>query len=268
MQFPFELTKSEAAVSDDLSELPLDSRYIACFGKSKNIAALEKFSALKCLWLSGVNEKQAALVPKMDRVEILIIHDLRTPTLSILSNFPDLRTLLIWGNTKASKLTELSALKSLRVLGLEHFPKVRSIDEIASLEGLEMLCLTGSMDTALKLDTLSPLGNLKHLELLHITNLKVADESLAFVEHLRSLKELQVSNQFPTKEYAALKAKCGDVKCTHFAPYIYSGLKCSNCGSGQAMVIGKRKPFVCPDCNPKKLEKYQSQFENMVENAT
>ncbi|EMP54490.1 internalin G [Marinobacter santoriniensis NKSG1] len=268
MQFPFELTKSETAVSDDLSQLPLDSRYVACFGKAKHITALDKFTALRSLWLSGVNEKQAALVPKMDRVETLVIHDLRTPTLSILGSFPNLRTLLIWGNTKATKLTELSALKSLRVLGLEHFPKIRNIDEIGSLEGLEMLCLTGSMDTALKLDTLTPLANLKHLELLHITNLKVADESLSFVENLRRLKELQVSNQFPTEEYAALKAKCSQVKCTHFAPYIYSNLKCDNCGADQAMVIGKRKPFVCPSCSPLKLEKYQSQFENMVANAT
>ena len=268
MQFPFELTRAKTSVSEDLSELSLHSEYIACFGKCKNLAELDKFNDLRFLWLSGVNEKQAQLLPKLVSVETLVIHDLRTETLSLLKCFPNLRTLMIWGNTKTSKLTELGSLKNLEILGLEHFPKVAVIDEISLLKNLKMLCLTGSVDTALKINTLEPLAKLQALELLHITNLKISDESLGFVRNLSSLKELQVSNQFPTAEYAALKSKRPDLQCTHFVPYILSSLKCSTCGAGQAMVIGKRKPFVCPECHPEKLQKYKSDFEALVANVT
>lgn len=268
MKFPFELTRAKTSVSENLSEASLNSEYIACFGKSKSLTELDKFSDLKFLWLSGVNEKQAQLLPTLEPVETLVIHDLRTATLSLLKCFPNLKTLMIWGNTKATKLTELASLQKLEVLGLEHFPKVRAIDEISLLKGLKMLCLTGSVDTALKIDTLDPLEKLQELELLYITNLKVSDESLGFVKRLRSLKELQVSNQFPTSEYAALVSARPDVECTHFAPYILGSLECSKCGAGQAMVIGKRKPFVCPECNPAKLQKYKREFEALIANAT
>lgn len=267
MQFPFELTRAKTSVSEDLSELSLHSEYIACFGKCKSLAELDKFSDLRFLWLSGVNEKQAQLLPKLERVETLVVHDLRTATLALLKCFPNIKTLMICGNTKTSKLTELASLKKLEVLGLEHFPKVSAIDEISLLKNLKMLCLTGSVDTALKIDTLEPLTKLQELELLHITNLKVSDESLGFVRKLSSLKELQVSNQFPTAEYAALKSKRPDVQCTHFVPYIMSRSACSKCGAGQVMVIGKGKPFVCPECNPGKLQKYKCDFEALVANA-
>lgn len=268
MEFPFELTRAKTSVSDDLSEISLHAEYIACYGKSKSLSALDKFGELKFLWLSGVNEKQAQLLPELKSVETLVVHDLRTEALSLLNRFLNLKTLLIWGNTKTSNLAELASLQKLQVLGLEHFPKVRTIDEISLLKGLKMLCLTGSVDTALKIDTLEPLAKLQELELLHITNLRVSDESLGFVNKLGRLKELQVSNQFPTSEYAALKSKRPDIHCTHFVPYILGSLRCNKCGAGQAMVIGKRKPFVCPECNPEKLQKFKYDFEALVANAT
>ncbi len=46
MQFPFELTRAQTSVSEDLSKLPLHSEYIACFGKCKSLAELDKFSEL------------------------------------------------------------------------------------------------------------------------------------------------------------------------------------------------------------------------------
>ncbi|VXC97729.1 Internalin G [Pseudomonas sp. 8Z] len=268
MQFPFELTRATNSVSDDLSELPQHSEYIACFGKCKSLAELDKFTNLRFLWISGVNEKQAQILPTLESVETLVVHDLRTETLSLLKCFPNLETLMIWGNTKTSKLTELAYLKKLKILGLEHFPKIAKIDEISLLKNLKMLCLTGSVDAALNIDTLEPLAELQDLELLHITNLKVSDESLSFVKKLRSLKELQISNQFPTAEYASLKSKRPDIHCTHFVPYILGSLECSKCGAGQAMVIGKRKPFVCPECHPERLKKYKREFEALVANAT
>lgn len=78
MQFPFELTRAQTSVSEDLSELPLHSEYIACFGKCKSLAELDRFDGLKFFWLSGVNEKQAQLQPKLESVETLVVHDLRT----------------------------------------------------------------------------------------------------------------------------------------------------------------------------------------------
>lgn len=268
MEFPFELTRAKTSLSENLSEVPLDSEYIACFGTSKLFAELDRFTELKFPWLSGVNEKQALLLPTLEFVETLVVHDLRTAKLSLLKCFPNLKTLLIWGNTKVDSLTELALLQKLEVLGLENFPKVRTIDQVSLLKSLKMLCLTGSVDTALKIDTLEPLAKLQELELLHITNIRVSDESLGFVKRLRSLKELQVSNQFPTSEYAALMSARSDVECTHFSPYILSGLKCDRCGACRAMVVGKRKPFVCSKCNPGKLQKYEREFEALIANAT
>lgn len=268
MKFPFDLLKSKTPVLNNLSTADRKSKYIACFGNTKHLELLVQFTELETLWLSGVNDKQLSKVSELTSIETLIIHDLRTSDLSQLVKFPSVKTLLIWGNTKATSLFGLTNLSRLSILGLEHFPKIRDVKEISDINNLKMLCLTGSVDTALKIESLSPLGILKQLKLLHITNLRVSDESLDFITQLKELVELQVSNQFPTQEYAKLKGKCGYLRCTHFSPFISSSIKCEICGCAQVMVVGKRKPFICPSCKPDRLKKYQADFEALVARAT
>ena len=106
------------------------------------------------------------------------------------------------------------------------------------------------------------------LEYLRLTNIKVADESLEPISHLRNLKKLEVSNQFPTKEYAYLSVKLTETECSMFRPSHEVEIKDAN---GKLvydrMIIGKRKPFLLSTKDQNRIEKYEKEFEKLISNG-
>ncbi|MES9719726.1 leucine-rich repeat domain-containing protein, partial [Bacillus altitudinis] len=105
---------------------------------------------------------------------------------------------------------------------------------------------------------LQPLRYLKNLKYLCLSNIKVKDESLEPISALEGLKELDISNQFPTEEYARLSVTLPNTKCDRFAPYIFLS---SPIVDKDVMVIGKRKPKLNSKVDGKKLQKYEEQFK-------
>ena len=39
---------------------------------------------------------------------------------------------------------------------------------------------------------------------------------------------------------------------------------CENCNNNKVMIVGKRKPFLCPKCDLKRLEKYEKVYKSYI----
>ena len=160
-------------------------------------------------------------------------------------------------DTKVTDISFLEQLPNLRLLGLSDCPKVRDISPIAALKNLEVLDLSGGMWSTFRPMTLKPLEGLSNLWGLSLKAMRVGDQSLEPVAGLKNLQVLELSNQFPTLEYARLSVALPDTKCDHFEPFLDF-----NAGSRakQVMVTGKGKPVLKLPEEQVRLDHYVAQF--------
>jgi hypothetical protein len=98
------------------------------------------------------------------------------------------------------------------------------------------------------------------LKYLSLTNIKVEDDSLLPLTELSNLQELNLSNQFPTEEYARLSVYLEHVRCSSFQPY--ESMEGRVIGSKTIMITGRRKPFLDPQVDGQRIQRYEKQFEN------
>lgn len=95
-----------------------------------------------------------------------------------------------------------------------------------------------------------------------LSTIKLKDESLEPISHIKGLLDLKLSNQFPTEEFARLSVTLPQTKCDYFQPYV----KLDDPIDGKdIMVIGKRKPFLNSSTDIKKLQKYEEKFRELQE---
>lgn len=66
----------------------------------------------------------------------------------------------------------------------------------------------------MRVSTLEPLEELRRLELLHLTNIKAEDESLRSLERLTNLRNLDLANFYPMREFARLSQRLQSTECT------------------------------------------------------
>ena len=92
--------------------------------------------------------------------------------------------------------------------------------------------------------------------------IRVEDESLEPLAGLSRLEGLELSNQFPTEEYARLSVALPQADCEMFRPFTEA-----NIGRKERTVIvtGKRKPFLALPGDAEKLERYVARFREMQE---
>jgi hypothetical protein len=95
-----------------------------------------------------------------------------------------------------------------------------------------------------------------------LTNLKVADDTLQPLDQLINLENLDISNQFETKEYAWLATRLKNTKCKMFQ----ATNTCSIVGSDNkivwdTMVTGRKKSFLLSTKDQAKIENHIKQFE-------
>ncbi|WP_144680209.1 leucine-rich repeat domain-containing protein [Bacillus altitudinis] len=249
---------AQPEVVHDLADVDENATELLITGKTKNIERLNSFSNLTKLWIYKVSQKEFNTILSLVNPKMLYIRELRVEDLSIISSLQDVEVLALEWNTKAQSLWDLSKNTSLKSLSLTDFSKLNDIAPLQKNTGLEWLQLSGGIWNTLNLNTLQPLRNLKNLKYLCLSNIKVKDESLEPISALEGLKELDISNQFPTEEYARLSVTLPNTKCDRLAPYIFLS---SPIVDKDVMVIGKRKPKLNSKVDGTKLQKYEEQFK-------
>lgn len=249
-------------VTEDLASVEGHPRRLSILGKTRNLERLKAFTSIEALWVGDVNESQfAEIVPLIDPL-YLNFHTMRVADLSALSRLKRLQALEIHSNTRVADISFLSALKGLRLLALSHCPNVRDIGAVGNLRALEILDLSGGFWSTFRPHSLAPLKRLQNLRGLALKSIRVGDQSLEPVAALTGLEAIELSNQFPTREYARLSVALPHLDCPQLRPYFEVAVS----GPGpEVMVTGKGKPVLSLPKDRAKLERYVERFEQMQE---
>lgn len=243
---------------DDVSSMPIDANSMRLVSGARSIERLPAYSALKALWCFDIGGKALDSICACSSLESLYIDNIKTDELGALNRLPRLNILSLDTCSKVSSLAELGQLRLVQGLAITHFKNVHDLGPLSGLGGLRALGISGSMWTRMRVATLKPLGELKGLEFLHLTNIKAEDESLRSLEALTSLRKLDLANFYPMREFARLSQRLRSTECTWFRPYVeLSSVNCKKCGEASMVVLtGKGKPSVCARCDGGRLEKH------------
>jgi len=249
-------------VTEDLGTLRAPPKRLAVCAETRNLDRLVEWRDFEALWFYGV--KDARLAELLPRVapRYLSIADFKAPNLAVLPPFAELEALEIGHNTRLENLSDLCRFPGLRLLSLLSCPKVRDIAPIGDLTNLEILDLGGGMWDKFRTPTLAPLARLRNLRFVALKAIRVEDESLEPLAGLTQLEGLELSNQFPTEEYARLSVALPEADCEMFQPFTEA-----NIGRKKrtVMVTGKRKPFLTLPDDQAKLDRYVERFRAMQE---
>lgn len=232
-------------------------------GKLCNGNKLETMPNLKNLFIFNIklNELLALSMQKLG-LDVLYLYNAQIEDLSPLEQFKTVKYILINWNSKVSKLWKLTCNEKLEGLSLTHTTKIRSLRGLEKATNLKHLSLSGGMWSTLILDTLSPIASLKNLEYVSLKSIRVLNDGLKPLKELTKLKELDLSNQFETEDYALLSVFLKNTKCNLFSPYV----KLSKAIAGKdVMITGKRKPFLNSKSDKERIAKYVTAFENYKE---
>ncbi len=212
------------------------------------------------VWVTKVGQDEFARIAQFINPVSLVVYDMKVRDLSPLALMSRIERLVLNWNTKANSIDALAGLGNLRALCLMDFPKLSRLDSLSRCENLEMLELGGGVWKPMRVITLEPLRCLRALKYLSLTNIKVEDDSLLPLTELSNLQELNLSNQFPTEEYARLSVYLEHVRCSSFQPY--ESMEGRVIGSKTIMITGRRKPFLDPQVDGQRIQRYEKQFEN------
>lgn len=251
--------------TEDLNKLNNSVREVSIHGTAKNLQRLKNLKHLDRLYVCTLNQEQFDLILSLVDPPELKMYELRASDLSALSLLTNVRKLELDWNTKATTLWEMEKNLNLRELSINDFSRLHDVSSLKDARTLESLHLSGGMWNRLNLDTLEPLAYLSTLRELGLGNLTVKDHTqLQPIGNLKDLQMLDISNQFETEEYARLSVMLPDTKCESFRPYRPSSALI-NVSDLNVMVVGKRKPFLNTKRDAARLQKYSDRFAELQE---
>lgn len=260
MMFPPDLKAPPPQPVEDLHGFDAKSREVSIGGPTRGIEKLKDCPALERVWVSNVKQGEFERIAEVINPASLVVYDMKVQDLTPLAIMSRIERLALTWNTKSIDISSLARLRSLTVLSLMDFPKLSRLDSLARCEKLEMLELGGGVWKPMTVITLEPLRSLRALKYLSLTNIKVEDDSLDPLTELTNLQELNLSNQFPTEEYARLSVYLEHVHCRSFQPY--ESMEGRVIGSKTTMITGRRKPFLDPQADRQRIQRYERQFED------
>jgi hypothetical protein len=209
-------------------------------------------------YVVGINEHDfGGLCGRLD-VEALHFYEMRVANIQPITRLQRLRGVAIVWNTKLSDIGPLAELRALSALRLSDTPRVFDLSALCSLSGLSFLEISGGVWNKSRVATLDPVGALAGLRELVLMNISVETGGLKPLAKCRELQRLDVSNQFPTEDYALLSVALPSTQCDMFAPYVRLDEPLEG---KDAMVVGKGKPFLSTASDGPRLARYTAQFE-------
>lgn len=212
-------------------------------------------------YIVGAKNKNFEQICTGIEVRTLFFYNMQVEDISPLNQINGLEHLSIHWNTKIKSLEDLK-LNSLKSLLLTDTPKISSLEPLSSLKLLEVFEFSGGIWNQNRANTLNPIIGLNELHDLTLTNVKIDDDSLQPIVKCQKLKTLSLSNQFPTEEYAYIKAKRPDIECNQLKAYIELNQEIDD---KNVMVIGRRKPFLNKETDAEKLSSYVKKFDKLVQ---
>lgn len=239
---------------------PQDKPILVADGRVYSIPKVHSVVEAASAYVVGITDRYFGHLCHSLRAEAVHFYEMKVQDLSPIRNVCGLQRLAIRWNTKMTSLSPLVACHGLRVLLLEDTPGVRDLAPVGHLSNLRALEFSGGMWKKNVAHTLEPLAALSQLEELQLLNIGVEQVGLRPLAGCWKLKQLVLSNQFPTEDYAYLSAKLPQVLCQMFAPYVQVEPPIDD---KDIMVTGKRKPLLNSLRDSEVVQRYVREFEEL-----
>lgn len=168
------------------------------------------------LWARAVDQAFLEEIAALPTLEVLHLDGVTATDLRALGTLPILRSLSVIGASRVANLDWLPAQASLRSLSLENLPKIAVLDDLSRLRQLTALAVEGGMWKPMAVASLGPLADLRELTHLFLTNLRVADKSLAPLHAIPRLRVLESAQFYPREEFIALARSNPALSCQWF----------------------------------------------------
>jgi hypothetical protein len=192
--------------ADSVKDIPADVQVLHVTKKTKALERLAALPALRVPSAHDIDDADFRLVCRASQVTHLTANAFRLHNFDSLAGLAKLEALELTDNTKVDSLGGLESLTRLQLLVLANCPVTVSLEPIASCSDLRYLWLSSRYAKPMRVPTLDPLSNLKKLERLRVTNVRVQDKRLDALRGLRKLVEIKLPNFFPQEEFVALAA--------------------------------------------------------------
>lgn len=202
-----------------MKEVPADVTTLAFQRQRRSHRGIGELRALTTLWAWSVDQSFLDEIGAITSLRTLYMSNVRAEDLTPLQSLPRLERLVIEDATRVADLEWARSLVSVRSFGLENLRRVGSLEPLSALHRLTALGVEGGMWTPMRVDSLAPLSALASVESLFLTNLRVADRSLAPLHGLSRLRVLQCADYFPAGEMRALARALPGLDCDWFEKY-------------------------------------------------
>lgn len=191
----------------------------------------------------------------------------RIADLSPLEDLPGLTHVSFYWNQLAPRLWDFRRTPALRGLQFQDFTRLHDLSDLRLATSLEELYFGDMIWPQSVIESLVPLESLEQLRILALNAKRIEDGRVQPLAKLQRLESLEFPpNQFTTRQVAWLRARLPDsVQSSTLTPVkMFAGF-----GEGakrrDALVIGKRKPWLNSARDAKRVERYVAEFWQMVE---
>ena len=164
----------------------------------------------------GLKEQDIERISDLIKVVSLKLYEIKSTTIQSISRITILRDLEINWSTKINTLEYLCLFDSVENLIITDFSNIVNFNGIQNIKGLKYLEINGGNTGVMKYETFKHIGLSESLEELTLTNVMSSEETLDFIINMRSLRILNISPVWPTREYAILSRNRPDIKCDMF----------------------------------------------------
>lgn len=167
---------------------------------------MPKLKTVRYLWFcSRVNQEMFEAACEMDNLEGLFIKWSGIKKIDSLLKLKNLKHLHIGSSAQIENIRVFRDINWLTTLSLEQLNNVTDFTDIAGMTNLQGLGIDGSIWTAQKIDTLQPIGQLRGLKYLTLTNTRTKNKSFDPILNLKELVRFNSSWNYPVREFEKLK---------------------------------------------------------------
>lgn len=234
------------------------------------IDSLSQFPDATALTISGLDQASFEYLIQRYGTRFTAFHFWKCPRISDLrplESLPHLTHVAFFWNQRVTRLWDFSKTPKLSGLHFDDFTRLPKLDDLAAANSLAELGFGNAVWRGYKVESLAPLSSLENLKALIFNPKQIIDGR---VQPLAALTQLDVlefpSNLFTTEQLAWLRARLpGTVDgaslsaLRSFDPLPLRGKRMDT------LVNGYGKPFLDSTVDAKKVQRFVTKFESMVE---
>lgn len=234
-----------------------------------DIDKLANYPDVKSVTISGLNQETFEYFIKTYGRQLRFIEFFKNKAVedwSLLGTLPQLEGIHWFYNQRITKLWDMSKNYSLKLVALEDFTKLHSLEGIEKAPALEWFDFGDAVWSTSEIESLQPFCGTR-IKRIDFSGKKIRDMDISFIPEMKELEVFNFpSNHFTTEQVAWLVAKCPELKGKSLKPYkdfVLWNKDTHKSDIPAVIIVGKRKPTLTIEGNEKKIAGYVAKFEKL-----